>query len=125
MPCPHIRPTGFEEYSCAITGASVDLDCGDFTGERCAPMLALDVRDGRLTLDEIMRPMDKAVRSVLIQLGELEPEVPPLPLGKPRSYVARNRRRRQGKGKWKWSAEQRARLGETKRKWWAQRKAAR
>jgi len=121
MPCEHIRFDNLRGTQCGVTGVSVTADCGSFTGERCAPMLALDVREGRLALDEIQRPMNAAVRSVLIHLGDLEPEAPPLPLGKPRTYAPRNR----GKGKWKWSPEQRARMAETKRKWWAARKAAR
>ena len=121
MPCEHIRFDNLRGTQCGVTGVSVTADCGSFAGERCAPMLALDVREGRLALDEIQRPMNAAVRSVLIHLGDLEPEAPPLPLGKPRTYAPRNR----GKGKWKWSPEQRARMAETKRKWWAARKAAR
>lgn len=123
MSCEHIQFDNLCGNSCKITGASVTADCGSFTGERCAPMLALDVREGRLDLDEIDRPMNAAVRAVLIQLGDLEPEPPPL-LVKPRTYAPRNRRRK-GKGKWQWSPEARARQSERQRQWWAERKAAR
>ncbi len=126
MRCLHIRFDNLSGTSCTVTGASVSADCGALR-ERCAPMLALDVREGRLALDEIPSPMNGAVRSVLIQLGGLEPEIRVVPMGKPRVCVPRNRGRKKGKGRgrWTWSPEQRAKLAETKRKWWADRRAAR
>jgi len=127
MPCRHINSLGWREYECGITGASVDEDCGEMGGP-CAPRIALDVKAGKASLDELPRPMRRGVQAVLIQLGEIEPEEQPEQesVGVEARRLTRPRRKagRVRKNHWRWSDDGRARLSAAKKKWWADKKAA-
>lgn len=64
--CKHIVTTGWEEFACGVTGASVTRGCATPALGLCLPRKGLMVRAGTLRLDEL--PADE--RKVVMRMAE-------------------------------------------------------
>ena len=112
--CGAIEQTGFLEYRCGISGVSVEGDCDSLSGGLCVPLKALAVHKGRVAIEEVSAGERDAVLALVARLRG-EEYVP--------AFVERQRRKadRRARG-WTWTSEQRARMSEVKRRYWAARR---
>ena len=112
--CGAIEQTGFLEYRCGISGVSVEGDCRSGARNPCVPLLARAVHEGRVAIEEVSPGERDAVLGLVARLRG-EEYVP--------AFVERQRRKadRRARG-WTWTSEQRARMSEVKRQYWAERR---
>lgn len=110
--CRVVEQTGWLEYRCRISGASVEADCRSLSGDPCLPIKALMVHRGQIRIEDVPPRERDAVLAVVARLRG-EEFVP--------TFVGRRQRKESRRG-WKWTAAQRARMSEMKRGYWAERK---
>jgi hypothetical protein len=67
--CTEIEATGYEEYRCRLSGASVEPTCRQLGREPCIPRKARMVRLGALRLDEIPKDERQTVRAMAEQMA--------------------------------------------------------
>ena len=76
MKCAYLQPQPFDRPICAITGATVDPDCGElleqlaYDTELCIPRLALRYRQGMLDLKTLGLAEMEAVRMTAERIGD-------------------------------------------------------
>ena len=62
--CKEIEATGYDEYRCRLSGASVELNCRALDDDPCIPRQALMVRAGSLSIKDVSRDEREAVRTM-------------------------------------------------------------
>ncbi len=60
--CQHIEPTGWREYACRLSGASVEPGCRSLDDSPCIPRQAAMVRAGSLQIKDVSKGEREAVR---------------------------------------------------------------